>query len=299
MADKVGEITLFVDNKNSGESSVRLVSSLSGKQLTVPATTLQQLLADEGYDGLDALKLDVEGAEDLILEPFLRNAPGASWPRMIVIEDSAARWQTDLLAILARCGYRQELHNAAEFSCSAATEFGPTVAAMNAPFCPAARQLWPDPDRRGRPRVGPGVSLRHAGGPPPRAADLAHHELLGGRGARGRGGVRRRPAARLLQSARHDPRRLDRGDPRFRHGLRRPRHAEGGRGLHHRADEPELCPADHAGHRAAALCRARRLAWRTLATSEGQLFDARGRLMAHGTETCAIFPFNPDKGAPA
>jgi uncharacterized protein (TIGR00369 family) len=38
---------------------------------------------------------------------------------------------------------------------------------------------------------------------------------------------------------------------------------------------------------------------RTLATSEGQLFDARGRLMAHGTETCAIFPFNPDKGAPA
>lgn len=29
---------------------------------------------------------------------------------------------------------------------------------------------------------------------------------------------------------------------------------------------------------------------RTLATSEGRLIDARGRLLAHGTETCLIFP---------
>ena len=29
---------------------------------------------------------------------------------------------------------------------------------------------------------------------------------------------------------------------------------------------------------------------RTLATSEGRLIDSRGRLLAHGTETCLIFP---------
>jgi uncharacterized protein (TIGR00369 family) len=29
---------------------------------------------------------------------------------------------------------------------------------------------------------------------------------------------------------------------------------------------------------------------RTLATSEGKLFDATGKLLAHGTETCLIFP---------
>lgn len=29
---------------------------------------------------------------------------------------------------------------------------------------------------------------------------------------------------------------------------------------------------------------------RTLATSEGRLLDARGKLLAHGTETCLIFP---------
>lgn len=39
---------------------------------------------------------------------------------------------------------------------------------------------------------------------------------------------------------------------------------------------------------------------RTLATSEGQLLDQRGRLIAHGTETCAIFPFaRGDKGGSA
>ena len=27
----------------------------------------------------------------------------------------------------------------------------------------------------------------------------------------------------------------------------------------------------------------------TLATSEGRLFDSKGRLLAHGTETCLIF----------
>lgn len=115
VADKAGEITLFLDSRNSGESSVRLVSSLSGKQLTVPATTLADLLADEGYDGLDALKLDVEGAEDLILEPFLRSAPEHLWPKLIVIEDSSARWQSDLLALLARCGYREELRTRLNF----------------------------------------------------------------------------------------------------------------------------------------------------------------------------------------
>jgi uncharacterized protein (TIGR00369 family) len=36
---------------------------------------------------------------------------------------------------------------------------------------------------------------------------------------------------------------------------------------------------------------------RTLATSEGRLVDARGRLLAHGTETCLIFPARPEKPA--
>ncbi|MEE1657330.1 PaaI family thioesterase [Microvirga sp. CF3062] len=35
----------------------------------------------------------------------------------------------------------------------------------------------------------------------------------------------------------------------------------------------------------------------TLATSEGKLFDAKGRLLAHGTETCMIFDATARKAA--
>ncbi|CAH1653555.1 Uncharacterized domain 1-containing protein [Hyphomicrobiales bacterium] len=34
----------------------------------------------------------------------------------------------------------------------------------------------------------------------------------------------------------------------------------------------------------------------TVATTEGRLVDARGKLLAHGTETCLIFPAKPSAG---
>lgn len=35
----------------------------------------------------------------------------------------------------------------------------------------------------------------------------------------------------------------------------------------------------------------------TIATSEGKLIDGRGKLLAHGTETCLIFPANGRNGS--
>lgn len=107
LADKPGELTLFLDPANRGESSVRILRSSAGSTVRVPATTLLALVQSEGYERLDAIKLDVEGAEDLILEPFLRDAPETLWPGFIVIEDSRERWQSDLIALLERSGYRQ------------------------------------------------------------------------------------------------------------------------------------------------------------------------------------------------
>jgi hypothetical protein len=72
----------------------------------VPATTLLALVESEHYERIDAIKLDVEGAEDLILEPFLRDAPPSLWPGFIIIEDSRLRWQSDLAGLLKRSGYR-------------------------------------------------------------------------------------------------------------------------------------------------------------------------------------------------
>ena len=109
LADKPGELTLFIDPTNRGESSVRILNSSAGRSVQVPATTLKALVESEGFERIDAIKLDVEGAEDLILEPFLRDAPPELWPGFIVIEDSRQRWQSDLVGLLERSGYRMVL----------------------------------------------------------------------------------------------------------------------------------------------------------------------------------------------
>ena len=107
VADKAGEVTLFLDARNKGESSVKIVGTNRGSAIRVPAVTLLELAHAEGVARIDAVKLDVEGAEDLILEPFLREAPEALLPRLFVIEDGVDRWQTDLPALLAAKGYRR------------------------------------------------------------------------------------------------------------------------------------------------------------------------------------------------
>lgn len=106
LADKVGEVTLFLDTRNQGESSVKIIGSSQATALRVPATTLLAVIEAERFDHVDAIKLDVEGAEDLILEPFLRMAPDALLPRLIIVEDGTARWQADLPALLAERGFR-------------------------------------------------------------------------------------------------------------------------------------------------------------------------------------------------
>jgi FkbM family methyltransferase len=106
VADKPGELTLFLDPRNKGESSVRILGSSHSAAVKVQATTLLALMQSEGFSRLDAIKLDVEGAEDLIMEPFLRTAPDSLWPGLIIIEDSTSRWQVDLPKLFAECGYR-------------------------------------------------------------------------------------------------------------------------------------------------------------------------------------------------
>lgn len=106
VADKSGELTLFLDPRNQGESSVKIVGSSQASMIRVPAVTLHDLLNEEGFARVDAMKLDVEGAEDLILDPFFRTAPASLHPHVIIIEDGRERWQTDLPGLLESQGYR-------------------------------------------------------------------------------------------------------------------------------------------------------------------------------------------------
>lgn len=107
VADRTGDVTLFIDSKNSGESSIKIVAAGSAEPVRVPAKRLLDVIEDEGFERIDAIKLDVEGAEDIVLAPFLAEAPERLYPDLLIIENGASRWQIDLPALLARHGYRR------------------------------------------------------------------------------------------------------------------------------------------------------------------------------------------------
>ncbi len=107
VADRTGDVTLFIDARNSGESSVKIVAAGGAEPIRVPAKRLLDIIRDEGFDRLDAVKLDVEGAEDIILGPFFADAPAALHPSLLIVENGVGRWQLDLPALLAAHGYRQ------------------------------------------------------------------------------------------------------------------------------------------------------------------------------------------------
>ena len=112
VADQDTEITLFVDPENRGETSMRIINSdVEGIKIRVPAKALASIVAEEGFERIDAMKLDVEGAEDLILEPYFREMPKMLWPELLLIEFVPQRWTIDLPALLAELGYRPILRS--------------------------------------------------------------------------------------------------------------------------------------------------------------------------------------------
>jgi FkbM family methyltransferase len=114
VADCDGEVTLFVDAKNRGETSMRFIrSDPQGQRIRVAAKALSTLVAEEGFQHIDAIKSDVEGGSDLILEPFLQDAPDALLPRVLVIERAPFRWSKSLADVLQARGYVQMLETRA------------------------------------------------------------------------------------------------------------------------------------------------------------------------------------------
>jgi FkbM family methyltransferase len=109
VADKTGELTLFLDPLNKGEASLKIVNSSQTETIRVPAVTLLDLVTREGFSHVDAVKLDVEGAEDLILDPFFRNAPASLHPSLFIIPNVPERWQVDVRELLQKQGYHQIL----------------------------------------------------------------------------------------------------------------------------------------------------------------------------------------------
>jgi FkbM family methyltransferase len=108
LADVAGPLTLFYEANNRGGASVRIAAKAvdGGERIEVHAITLTELIESERLDRVDVLKLDVEGSEDMILAPFLREASDAVLPKLIILNRLRRHWTDDLIALLLGRGYR-------------------------------------------------------------------------------------------------------------------------------------------------------------------------------------------------
>lgn len=99
LSDREGEAVLAAAEGNRGEISLG-----TGSGLRVATRRLLDLVAGAGLDGIDALKIDIEGHEEPVLRAFLRDAPEALMPRLVLIEAPRGQ-ETPALALLRSNGY--------------------------------------------------------------------------------------------------------------------------------------------------------------------------------------------------
>ncbi|TMJ04766.1 MAG: FkbM family methyltransferase [Alphaproteobacteria bacterium] len=107
LSDRAGAATLVINDSDSGGTHLAKDGGRhdAGERVSVPSKPLIEVLSDAGIGRVDALKIDVEGAEDIVLEPFLRAAPQSLLPLLLLIEDTRGMWGVDLFALLAARGY--------------------------------------------------------------------------------------------------------------------------------------------------------------------------------------------------
>jgi len=110
LSDRAGQAILVINDSDSGGTHVDKQDGRQspGERIAVPSKPLIDALKEAGIETVDALKIDVEGAEDIVLAPFLREAPQTLLPRLILIEDTRGMWSVDLFALLAARGYTEQ-----------------------------------------------------------------------------------------------------------------------------------------------------------------------------------------------
>jgi FkbM family methyltransferase len=106
LGESEGRVVVEVNTRDRGGTYTRPLS-LHEKAETVFAEChpLLEVLRQDDVPYIDALKIDVEGAEDRILAPFFANTPETLWPTFIIIEDARNSWRIDLFSLLAEKGY--------------------------------------------------------------------------------------------------------------------------------------------------------------------------------------------------
>lgn len=104
ISDRQDYFDLYLDDSNLGGSSLRM--QRSGKRVRIQCRPLLDVFREQNIRHVDILKIDIEGAEDIALMPYLGTAEDYLLPRFIIIENSDAIWQSDLHAALLERGYQ-------------------------------------------------------------------------------------------------------------------------------------------------------------------------------------------------
>lgn len=104
VSSEEGSFDLMLDDSNLGGSS--LVAERSALKISVRCYKLLSVVQKYQLQKIDALKIDIEGAEDRALVPFFAAAPKHLYPRLLILENSPHDWRQDLPAALRAAGYR-------------------------------------------------------------------------------------------------------------------------------------------------------------------------------------------------
>ena len=103
VGDRAGTGRLLEGARNLGQTGVSDKGSID-----IEIRTLSDIAAAEKLERIDAIKVDVEGFEDRVLDPFFRDAPEALLPQIVVAEHIwSDSWETDWTVRAAARGYSE------------------------------------------------------------------------------------------------------------------------------------------------------------------------------------------------
>ena len=103
VGDRHGDIGIAEDPRNLGRTRIDGAGAIRAQM-----RPLLDILRGEDIARLDALKVDVEGFEDRVLAPFLKDAPDGLLPATIVAEHTwSDHWAEDWRRAADNRGYRE------------------------------------------------------------------------------------------------------------------------------------------------------------------------------------------------
>ena len=97
LGEEKKEVSFYEEPTNYGGSSLFQASQRTSK-IIIKMITLNEFISNNSIKNIDALKIDVEGYEDRVLMPFLKNSPISLLPKLIIIEHSSLNeWKENVI----------------------------------------------------------------------------------------------------------------------------------------------------------------------------------------------------------